>query len=357
MAAHPAGAAAAPVLPPARPLVRAYDLGGSGLRTWLALVEPATRAVTPITACAHLGKCSRGRSGRGATTVEDARAWLRACVPSLELEVAAGVPQCFALASLEKLWAENETHERPSRKPEAIAELFGLPPALVYVVHDAEAHLVAGRAAFQAAGLPLPVLHCTIGTSISVAALRQDGSFVAFGNFIAACGCAPWDLTVGGKPAWTVMSGGAPAGERAGGVHGPAYGLWLLKDEEAAAHPAAPAAAADAAVAKFQRRWEDFLTHTATRPSHEGAAAAATGLVPLLLPVLGDDGCSAVTVVVTGGALDHHPKLFPRGADAAVLTARHPVGGHEVKIHVMAGPPDAGLRGASLLPFLPPGQH
>jgi hypothetical protein len=252
------------------PCYRAFDLGGSGLKT--ALFDRKLNQLTPL-------------ERLGYAPAAGADAWLRAKIPGLDAEIGKGILFGFSLAGLEKLWADKVNNAHGKKVP----ELFRIPLAEVFVTTDGTAHLLAAR---HLVGKKVrdPQVNFALGTGVGFALTNSKGVVRKGKELRSEDGKWPWDLKAKGeKAAWESL-----------GVRG-----W---DE--IVHNFADG---DAQKAEYERRWRLFYTEpwTALVKSKGWTPAATvtfTGGVTAISPLVGQAlksldplGGARVFVVTNGG--------------------------------------------------------
>ena len=112
--------------------VRAFDLGGSGLKTCIFSTVPDDKSLVlvQISTVKNIGTCP---------TQKSLATWLLECINTLQTEIDRGWYFAFSLAGLDKLWSSGkvEGHMLSScTDKDKIAKLFGLPANRVYACGD-----------------------------------------------------------------------------------------------------------------------------------------------------------------------------------------------------------------------------
>ena len=286
--------------------IRAFDLGGSGLKTALFHATTSSGAevrVVQVSASQRLGWVPAGHS--------DVAAWLLAAILTLNAEATAGWGFGLCYAEPSKLWEERCIPARAEGK--TLRKLFGL--ERLQEEWDGDAHFRAACYARCAEGTTESSMNFSLGTGFAVAACGCLFGCLEVGmrsqsEFAQLCGgVAPFKLKVGrdGKPPT-----GADNGEKLYVVLGGKSGWGGAPEADGGLPPAAYAAALGEVVGGL------FL---ASIPYAEG-----WGELPAV-------------VTFTGGVAEH--KLHPLKL-RTLLRDRFP------SVRLELGPVDAGLLGAAL---------
>ncbi|MCI5051660.1 MAG: ankyrin repeat domain-containing protein [Simkaniaceae bacterium] len=163
--------------------IRAFDLGGGGLKTALLAYEEGAHRMEWVQEPSSLGKCPDNMH---------VSQWIRERLLNtmevdIDEEIAAGYHFAFSLAGLNKLCARERTNPN-------IASLFAIPPSQMRCIDDGAAHLVASM---EELDLPKgPIFNFSIGTGVGIGYAEQKGSIKRISDLNCIFGLEIWKTTV-----------------------------------------------------------------------------------------------------------------------------------------------------------------
>ena len=171
--------------------VRAFDLGGSGLKTCIFGTVPDDKSLVPVqvSKVQNIGTCPAQKS---------LATWLLECINTLQTEIDREWYFTFSLAGLDKLWSSGKVEAQvlsSCTDKDKIAKLFGLPANKVYACGDGNCHLLASIIVNNNKNL------CThnfsVGTNVGFGVTNQGGKIMTLENLKRRLGVYPWAIPCG----------------------------------------------------------------------------------------------------------------------------------------------------------------
>lgn len=178
--------------------IRAFDLGGGGLKTALFAFDKETEEMKWLEPQVQLGSCPDDR---------EVCRWIRESMQvilkrDLDREIKEGYLFGFSLAGLDKL------RRNASLETADISVLFAIPPDKVFCIDDGSSHLMASLQLLDSKLPKGPIWNFSIGTGVGIGFTDHNHQIQHRSKLRSFFGVYPWDVKVPGYEGgvWKICS-------------------------------------------------------------------------------------------------------------------------------------------------------